>query len=204
MNSSTSARRRYPQAQRREQLLDVSERLFVDRGYAAVTMEDIARMAAVTRPVVYNHFETKEGVYIACVERARRQYEEELLGAIDVDDHPKTQLTRGAEVFFGMLQRDPGRWMLLFGSSSVLPGTHTAELAALRFATIDAVAALLRRAAPDAPKLRIEAVAHAVSGVGERLGHWWLTKPSMRRGEVVEHFTEIIWTGLSPYIENRG
>ena len=198
--SSQPATKRLPHAQRHVQLLDVAESLFIDRGYAAVSMEDIARSAGVSRPIVYNHLKGKEQAYLACVERARATYQSELLERVGLAASPREQLRAGAEGFFAMLERHPGRWQLLFGSNAVLPGTFTQELAALRFQTIEQIRQLLQAAAPDAPPQRIEACAHAVSGVGERLGHWWLTRPEMPREELIGHYVEILWAGLSPYL----
>jgi len=98
-----------------------------------------------------------------------------------------------------MFERDPARWRLLFGSSAVLPGEASEELAALRFATIEQIRRLLEAAAPDAPAQRIEGCAH-VGGAGERLGHWWLTRPDIPRATLVEHFVDILWEGLRPYM----
>ncbi|GAA3979740.1 TetR/AcrR family transcriptional regulator [Actinomadura viridis] len=196
-------RRRYPHSVRREQLTDVAERLFIDNGYAAVTMEDIARTAGVTRPVVYNHFQSKEGAYLACVERALQQHNAEMLAGLDASADPREQLAKGAEVYFGMLERDPGRWSLVFGSGSVLPGTYADQLARLRFTTIDTIAEMLRRVVPQLPQRRIQAAAHAISGVGERLGHWWRSDPSLSRAEIVEYYTDILWSGLRGHLEER-
>ena len=165
-------------------------------------MEDIARSAGVTRPIVYSHFTTKEGAYIACVRRARDAFEDDLFARIDPHAHPKAQLATGAEAMFSLLEADPGRWRLLFGSNAVLPGDANLELAALRFRTIEQIRVLLAAAAPAAPPDRIEACAHAVSGVGERLGHWWLTRPDLTRAEVVQHHVDVLWAGLAPYADD--
>jgi len=164
-------------------------------------MEDIARAAGVTRPVPYNHFGTKEGVYIACVLRATIVYNAELAAQIDPDAHPQDQLRQGAEVFFGLLERDRGRWALIFASSSVLPPEFARELGQVRFDTIATIELLLRRASPSADPKRMAAAAHAVSGVSERLGHWWLSEPSMTRDEVIDHYTALLWPGLEPYTD---
>lgn len=190
---------RMPSAQRRDQLLDVAEELFAGRGYSAVTIEDIARAAGVTRPVPYRHFGTREGVYLACVERARREYEAVMIAALDPEAPPKEQLRSAGEAFYSVLEDSPGRWKLLFASSAVLPVEYNDTLTAQRFETIDLIRRVLTRiAGPDVPEARVAASAHAMSGVAERLGHWWLTEPSLTREEIVDHYTQILWSGLGP------
>ena len=191
---------RMPSAQRRDQLLDVAENLFVTRGYSATSMEDVARGAGVTRPVPYRHFGTKEGVYLAVLERARREYEAVMVEAIDPELPAREQLVRVGDAFYSMLEDSPGRWKLLFASSAVLPVEFEERLAAQRFETIEMIRGLLTRLArPDVPPARITAAAHAMSGVAERLGHWWLADPSLTRDELVEHYADFLWGGLGGY-----
>jgi AcrR family transcriptional regulator len=191
-----------PAADRHEQLLDLAEALFVRQGYAATTMEDLARAAGVTRPVVYNHLRSREAAYLACVERARTSYEGRMLATVDPDASPIEQLRAGADAFFMMLEEDPGRWQLLFGGNAVLPGDATQALAALRFATIEQIRVLLTLASPGASPQRLEACAHVVSGAGERLGHWWLTRPDLDRQVLVDQFVDILWDGLRRNVEH--
>jgi AcrR family transcriptional regulator len=191
---------RLPRRQRLAQLLDVTEDLFITHGYAAVSIEDISRAAGITRPIVYRHFRSKEGAYIACVERARDDYERRLIESVDPSSPPSVQLAAGAEAFFVMIEDDPGRWRLLFGSNAVLPGEYDERLADLRFRTIEQIAVLLRVAAPGAPLQRLDAAAHVISGGFERLGHWWLRHPEIPRAEVVRHGVEILWGGLGSYV----
>lgn len=198
---ATPARaKRLTPSERYEQLLPVAEDLFTRSGYAAVSMEDIARAAGVTRPVVYDHFGSKEGAYVACVERARAALEAELTSAMDPSAPPREQLRAGGDAFFAMLERDPARWRLLFGSSGVLGGTAADQLAELRFQTIERIRVIFTAMAPDAPADRITACAHVVSGAGERLGHWWLARPDLSRQEIVDHYVEICWAGLQPWV----
>lgn len=201
MVSDATTQRRLPAAERRVALLDVAEKLFVERGFSSVTIEDIAREAGITRPIVYRHFTSLDGVYLACVERARDDYAGELVQAIaDAQDaHPKEQLRLGSDLFFRILERDPGRWKLLFGGGASLSGEYAEQLSALRLGTIEAIGAALLQATTEAPPGRMEITAHAVSGVGERLGFWWLDHPDVPREELVEHFVEIAWGGVAPY-----
>jgi AcrR family transcriptional regulator len=184
---------------RSEQLLDVAEQLFVAKGFAATSIEDIARAAGITRPVVYGHFGTKEGVYVACVRRSRTVFQQLVLEAVAQTDDPEERLVRGADALFALLEHDPGRWKLLFASATLLPDPYSTELEELRLATIREIAELVRLGLPDTPPDRIEACAHAISGIGERLGLWWLAKPSLTRAELVEHFRATAWPMLSAH-----
>ena len=195
-------RRRMAPEARHQQLLDVAERLFVADAFATVSMEDIARAAGVTRPIVYKHFETKEGAYVACVRRIYERYDAALTSRIDPTLATVEQLRAGGDFYFSTLQADKGRWVLLFTSASVLTGAPAQELTAIRFAHIETIRVLLARAAPAAPPERLEASAHAISGAAERLGHWWLSRPDLSRDVVVDHYVSIVLEGLAPWLEH--
>ena len=57
-------------ADRRDQLLDTAQEVFVERGYGPTSMDDVAEAAGVTKPVLYDHFGSKDGLLAAVVERA--------------------------------------------------------------------------------------------------------------------------------------
>jgi AcrR family transcriptional regulator len=193
---------RLPKAQREQQLLDVAERLFIEKGYAETSIEDVAQAAGVTRPVVYNHHGSKEGLYLALVKRAREHYRGELQRTLAGIEDPRGQIRAAGDLFFEMIERDPVRWTVLFGGSAVpLFGEHGAQLTDLRFENVEQTAALIRAAAPDADPERIHAFAHAISGVGEQLGRWWLREPGIPRHRLTRHYTDFIWNGLRTIAE---
>ena len=70
MASPATSRTRLPREDRMEQTLEVARTLFAERGYAAVTMDEVAAAVGVTKPLLYNYFGNKERLYIACMERA--------------------------------------------------------------------------------------------------------------------------------------
>jgi AcrR family transcriptional regulator len=55
--------------ERREQLLGIGRRLFAERGFEGTSIEEIAAQAGVSKPVVYEHFGGKEGLYAVVVDR---------------------------------------------------------------------------------------------------------------------------------------
>jgi AcrR family transcriptional regulator len=196
---------RVPRSVREQQLLNIAEEFFAQRGYDATSIEDIARTAQVSRPIVYEHFGSKEGIYLACVRRARADFEQDLLKAVSASTSLRDQLDRGGHAFFAVLERDPRRWAILFGMSAPLQGAFGEELNQLRFATVARIAAILVAHTPDADPERIDAFAHAISGVGEQLGRWWLAHPDVPLERVAAHFRDFAWAGsrqlLSPAAE---
>lgn len=72
--SARRARRvRMTGKERREQLLDIGRTLFADKGFEGTSVEEIAARAGVSKPVVYEHFGGKEGLYAVVVDREMRQ-----------------------------------------------------------------------------------------------------------------------------------
>ena len=82
--------------ERREQLLDIGRRLFAERGFEGTSIEEIAAKAGVSKPVVYEHFGGKEGLYAVVVGRgvARRLTQGPRLRDRAID--PPAQFARNA------------------------------------------------------------------------------------------------------------
>lgn len=117
---------RVPRALRLKQLLDVAEELFVTEGYDRTTIEEICRVAGVSRPIVYSLVGNKATLYLACVRRARAELERSIAMAAGSSEDPQEQLTRGSEAYFVLLEKDPRRWELFLvapGSSASSPTT---------------------------------------------------------------------------------
>jgi len=184
---------RVPRAVREQQLLDLAERLFTDNGYAAFSIEDLCRAANVSRPIVYDHFGSKDGIFLACLRRIRDEFEQLLIAAATNAPDATSAITQGADAYFAIVERDPQRWSLVYGGATVLAG----QLFELRVATIDRIADIARRFAPHAKPQAVTAFAHFISGAGEQLGRWWLHNPTVPRRRVVAHFVSFTGGALA-------
>src|SRR4051812_41093673 len=91
---------RVPRQVREQQLLDIAEEQFAINGYGGASIEVIARLAGVSRPIVYDHFGDKEGVYIACLRRARGELEEMILAAVGKARNPREMMEAGTAAYF--------------------------------------------------------------------------------------------------------
>ena len=189
-------------AAREEQLLDLAEELFLTAGYDRTSIEDIARAAGVTRPVVYEHYGSKEGIYLACVRRARNQFNLDVMRAVDGTDDPLEQLRRGAEAYYRVVERDPRRWRLLFSPGGLVSEALGEELARERSRTVNLLADLIEPHLPQHDQQQVDAFAHATTGSAEQLGRWWLAHPDITREQVTRYFVENVWPSFHALIEH--
>ncbi|MBP2472293.1 AcrR family transcriptional regulator [Crossiella equi] len=191
-------RTRLSREARNAQLLDVAEALFAEHGFEGTSMEDIARAAGVTRPVIYSHYPGKDEVFLACVRRARAELEAGIREPeimIEAGASVERVMERAGEVLFSLLERDPRRWMVLFNPSIALSKALSDQLLAMRRQTIARIARMLRHYAAD--EETGSAFAHAISGVGEQLGRWWLANPGIPKARVIALYRDFVTTGLT-------
>jgi AcrR family transcriptional regulator len=188
--------------QREQQLLDVAEDLFASLGYEHVSMEDVARAAGVSRPVVYEHHRSKENLYLACVQRARAEYDTRILEALaQPADDPHSQVEALVEAYLKMRQTNPGRWSLIVAGVAVPANSELGrQLTEQRDNTTKHLAAAIQHFAPAADPLRVEIVAHALAGMSEHLGRWWQRNPRVSRKVLVAHLSAFAWDGLQGLI----
>jgi AcrR family transcriptional regulator len=191
------ARRRLPPGRRAALLLDVAERLFGERGYGSTSIEQIAAAAGVTRPVVYDRFGSKDGIYLACLRRARTQLEDTMFTAMAGAEAGLEQLRRGADAYFGFLETNPPRWRVLFGGGAAVSGAIAEEAMQLRFGTESRMAELLQRAAPHADDVTVRGLAHAVGGAAHQLAQFWLRTPQLSRAAVVDLYCAFAWPAIA-------
>ena len=191
---------RVPRAVREKQLLDHAEELLITHGYGGFSIEELCRAASVSRPIVYEHFGSKDGVYLACVRRIRAEFERSMLESAADRPDLLTTLERGADAWFSILERDPRRWSLVYGGAPALVGPLADELAELRNATVEKIAAAAMPFVPGADPERVAAWAHAVSGAGEQLGRWWLHNSHIPRARVVAYHRDFLYAAAQPLI----
>jgi AcrR family transcriptional regulator len=187
---------RVPKALREEQLRDVALALFAERGFDGTSIEDIRRAAGVSRPVFYDHFASKEAVYLACLRHAGGRLTASIVDAIDPQAAPVDQLRAGIEGYFAFVEKSTDQWKLLFWGSLISERIAAEEGARMRLATVSQIAALMSRTIADPDPDTVEAYASALAGAGEQLGNWWQRHPGAPRAEVVEHLFQFAWGGL--------
>src|ERR1700752_5247348 len=114
MASPTLTRTRLPRAGRIEQPLAVAHALFAERGYATVTMDEVAAAVGVTKPLLYNYFGNKERLYAACMAPAAEELADAIVAAVRSASTPAEALSSAIHAFFAFLDADREGWRVLF------------------------------------------------------------------------------------------
>jgi AcrR family transcriptional regulator len=108
--------KRLPADQRREQLLEVALRLFATSGFNATTMDDIAEEAGVTKPLLYQHFDSKRALYLELVDSVAKSLLEGIGKAVAEAEGPRQQVEGGFAAYFNLVVTHADAFRLLFGS----------------------------------------------------------------------------------------
>ena len=184
-------------AQRREQLLDVGRSLFADKGFEGTTVEEIAARADVSKPVVYEHFGGKEGLYAVVVDREIRQLLDAVTAALTSVGDPRVLLERAALGLLDYIESSTDGFRILVRDSPVTQSTGT--FASLISDVASQVEHLLadefvrRRLDPQAAPM----YAQALVGMVALTGQWWLDTRSPDKAAVAAHLVNLAWNGLS-------
>ena len=193
MTVRTTARTRLPRREREQQLLQVAEQVFVERGFTAATMDEIAERAGVTKPVVYDHFRSKDALLAACVTHGRPQLEDATLAAVADAADPRSLLRCAVHAFFCFVQEREQAWALLL--QGALPAAQHLERS--RRQQQELVELLLVRAFPDLQGTALGAHAAAINGACERTAVWWSDHPEATADELADLVTALVWPGLA-------
>jgi len=208
VTSHTRGTRKVPRRIREPQMLQAAERAFADRGFHAASVDAIAEASGITKPMVYAYFGSKEGLYRACMERARVRLLAALREGVDTSAAPDQQLWHGLLAVFTFVERERDSWAILLGEVTQGTGPFAAEGAEVRRELAALVAELLRRAAAaeglDTDTLGIsDQLARALMGAGESLAVWWGEHPDEPVERVALVLMNFAWNGLGGLIDGR-
>lgn len=185
-------------AERREQLLAVVAPLLAERGYHGVSMDELADAAGVTKPVLYQHFRSKQALYLAVVSEAAAELETQVRKALvgTEDNRARVEGAIGAYVAY---VGDP-RSALLFGSG---PDDGTDRVVARTMATVNHRVAQLIAADAGLDEPAALLLSSALRGLATEGVRWSLAHPGLARDEVTRLLARLAWRGIGSF-EARG
>jgi AcrR family transcriptional regulator len=200
-------RSRMTAAERREQLIEVARALFAERGFDGTAIEEVANRAEVSKPVVYEHFGGKEGLYAVVVDREVTTLLAMMREALTAGTS-RELLEQAAISLLDYIEARPDGFRILVRDSPI--GT-TASFQSI----IGDVATRVEGILMDAFKRRgldprtAPMYSQMLVGMVGTTGQWWLGTRKPAKHVVAAHLVNLAWNGLSglekkPQLVTRG
>ncbi|MEU5847627.1 TetR/AcrR family transcriptional regulator [Saccharopolyspora shandongensis] len=194
----TTGRKRMPRAERERQILAVAEQVFAADGYQGTSMDDIAARVGLSKPMLYEYFGSKEGLLLACLQRAKRELLEATTVAAAGAATPEQLLHDCLLAFFKFSDDHAQAWALLRNESAVPSSSVSSELESIRMQQMEFTSGLMSAARPDLDPVQLEAFAEAIIGACERLALWRDRRPEITAEQATKHLMALFAPSLTP------
>ncbi len=193
--SMSAPRTRMSAVKRRQQLVEVGRRIFAEYGYDAATVEEIAAAANVSKPVVYEHFGGKEGLYAVVCDRELAYLGAEITESLK-GEGARRRIERAAMALLRYVEERTDGFRILVRESSTVSGGSYSTL--LNDATASVTYILeeefvARGFDPVTTSVYAQALVGMVSGTAQ----WWLDVRHPPKEEVAAHIVNLCFNGLS-------
>ncbi|MET9511215.1 TetR/AcrR family transcriptional regulator [Streptomyces flavidovirens] len=191
-----------PRAVRERQMMDAAVQTFGQRGYRAASMDEIAELAGVSKPLVYLYLNSKEELFTACIRREASALVEAVRAGVEPGVPADHQLWNGLRAFFTHAAENPDGWAVLHHQARTHGEPFATEVAAMRTEIIGFVTYLIgaaaREAACDAElaEREVAGLAHALVGAAESLAGWGNGTPGVSAKETAATLMNFAWAGL--------
>jgi AcrR family transcriptional regulator len=203
--------KRMPRAVREQQMLDAAVRTFGQRGYMAASMDEIAELAGVSKPLVYLYLNSKEDLFTACIRREGQALTEAVRAGVDTRSPADRQLWDGLRAFFTHTAQHPDGWSVLHLQARTHGEPFAAEVAALRAELVAFVTELIAVTAreahrdrdPDLAEREVAGLAEALVGAAESLAAWSNATPGVTARQTAATLMNFAWAGLGNLVEGR-
>jgi AcrR family transcriptional regulator len=183
---------RVPRPVRERQLLELAEALFAERGYGGASMDELARRAGVTKPVVYELFGSKDGLFGACVDRSIERLAADISAAVHAEDEPEARLRAGGLAFIRFAAGNRVAWDLMS-----MGGSFEQKARAVRSSQAELIRELMAEMArDDVDQRELEVAAHAVNAAYEGVAHWMWAHPDVPIEQIADWIADMLIPGL--------
>ncbi|MEU5254778.1 TetR/AcrR family transcriptional regulator [Streptomyces longwoodensis] len=201
--------KRMPRAVREQQMLDAAVRTFGQRGYRAASMDEIAELAGVSKPLVYLYLNSKEDLFTACIRREATALVAAVQAGVRTDLPADRQLWDGLRAFFAHTAQHPDAWSVLHLQARTHGEVFAAEVTAMRDEIVTFVTQLIAAAAreahrnPDLPEREVAGLAEALVGAAESLAAWANVTEGVTARQAATTLMNFAWSGLGDLMAGR-
>ena len=182
--------------ERRSQLIGVAKAVFAELGYDGASVEEIAARARVSKPIVYEHFGGKEGIYAVVVDREAQRLLEMITSRIRPEISPRQQVVGSALAFLDYIEEDPeGFRVLTRDSPAAFGGGFGGLLTDVAAKAEQVLAGFFEASGLDVAMAPL--YAHALIGMVVHVGGWWAEERAPSKEDVAAHVAALAYVGLS-------
>ena len=194
MAGKGSKRTRMSAGERREQLIEVARGLFATKGFDGTSIEEIASRAKVSKPVVYEHFGGKEGLYAVIVDRELNTISTTITRALGSSSSASVTVERAALALLTYIEDSPDGFRILSSGNDRASGTYSTFLADVAIQVSGLLAAQFSDHGIDPRPAPL--YAQMLVGIVAMPSQWWLENRTMSKEKVASHMVNLAWNGL--------
>jgi AcrR family transcriptional regulator len=183
-------------SERRHQLINIARSLFAERGYESTSIEEVAHRAGVSKPVVYEHFGGKEGLYAVVVDREMSALLDGITSSLTNNRYrPRVERVVLALLTYVEERTDGFRLLLRDSPASISSGTYSSLIndAVNQVASILAGDFTRRGLDPELAPLYAQALVGSVTMTAQ----WWVDAREPSKEVVAAHLVNMMWNGLT-------
>ncbi|SDS81418.1 DNA-binding transcriptional regulator, AcrR family [Brevibacterium siliguriense] len=195
----SSPQQRLPRDQRRDQLVGVARSVFATRGYRTTSMDMIAEAAGVSKPVLYQHFDSKQDLYLALIDSSAAHLDSRLAEALGSTTDPHEQVHATYRAYFDFVVSHREEFVIIFNSDVYEPKAEQ-RLRALRESSATRVVSALQnfaRLTDDEAQL----LCRALIGTAEVVVKQIDSQRGIDADTAVELLTQMSWGGLRSFAD---
>ncbi len=182
-------------SERRHQLINIARSLFAERGYESTSIEEVAQRAGVSKPVVYEHFGGKEGLYAVVVDREMSALLDGITSSLTNNRYrPRVERVVLALLTYVEERTDGFRLLLRDSPAAISSGTYSSLIndAVNQVASILAGDFTRRGLDPELAPLYAQALVGSVTMTAQ----WWVDAREPKKEVVAAHLVNMMWNGL--------
>jgi AcrR family transcriptional regulator len=192
------ARRRMRAPERRAQLLDVARKVFGNSGFHAVSMEDVAKEAGITKPILYDHFSSKKELYLALLDADLADLHDKVKEALDSPVGNRERIRRSFQAYFDFVDEQTDGFRLLMQETVGAERDFRQRVEGVRERILSEVADLIRRESGHRlDREHAETVALGLIGMVETTAQREPGGPPALRRSAVDTLVQLAWRGIT-------
>ncbi|GAA4284072.1 TetR/AcrR family transcriptional regulator [Brevibacterium daeguense] len=192
-----SRAQRLPQAQRRSQLVAVATEVFAESGYRTASMDDVAEAAGVSKPVLYQHFDSKQALYLAVIDAAAEVFDGILTQALHSTEDNEERVAATFSAYFSFVIEHRPQFTVVFRSDSYEPAAEQ-KVNQVRRLSAERIAQVISENTMTTPA-EASLLGQSIIGMAERSALQFVSGPELDAASTARLMTYFLWRGISSF-----